>query len=203
LTPSSDAIDSEDKENDDTHTQPIPNPKKRPKASKATNPHQPPNPSTVLSPKSANSRTLPHSPIRPPLTSPQKSYTSHPASPLKATSPLKIVSPVKATAAAAAPLIQSNPINQKAKPGRPKAGTAKTGNRALKHNAEPTHEPENVRKASNTSTVSTATTIVRNTRKAPPAGARKGELGIKAVGRKGGVRGEAPATGRRVLRKRG
>ncbi|KAI9052688.1 hypothetical protein LZ554_002966 [Drepanopeziza brunnea f. sp. 'monogermtubi'] len=42
-------------------------------------------PSTILSPRSANSRTLPHSPIRPALS---KSFLARPVSPLKQTAPM-------------------------------------------------------------------------------------------------------------------
>jgi hypothetical protein len=69
-----------DKENDD-----LSNPKKRAKAqvppqNKRLQPDQ------VLSPRSANSRTLPRSPVRPAL-SPGKSYLARPVSPLKPMGP--------------------------------------------------------------------------------------------------------------------
>jgi hypothetical protein len=77
--------DGTDKENED-----IENPKKRTRAAPVpparTTSRAKIAPSQVLSPRSANSRTLPRSPIaRPP--SPQKSYLARPVSPLKPTAP--------------------------------------------------------------------------------------------------------------------
>ncbi|MCJ1370286.1 hypothetical protein MMC20_001498 [Loxospora ochrophaea] len=86
-----------DKENapDPSHTDPLSNPKKRTKTAATT--RQPTNPSTILSPKSSNSRTFPHSPIR----SPQRPHISRPASPLKPNSVLTTISPSKSAALAA------------------------------------------------------------------------------------------------------
>ena len=170
------------------------------------------NPSTVLSPKSANSRTLPQSPIRPGLGSPQKSYISRPASPLKPYSPVKAASPAKAAAAVATAALASM-LNEKPNVGRPKTATgpkatstkkAKAQGTRNKRGAENAQEPEDSRKvsnSSNTSSASTGTTIVKNSRKAP-AGVKKNELGVRATGKKVAAAAEGPATGRRVLRKR-
>ena len=110
----SDAMDSADKENDAQHIQqryPIPRSELRWKSRQATNP------SIVLFPKSANSRTLPQSPVRLKLNSPQKLYFAHPASMLKPTSPIELASPSKAAAAAATASLASI-VNKKAKSGR-------------------------------------------------------------------------------------
>jgi len=205
-------MESADKENTVGPVPDIPNPKKRTKVAKGPS-RQVTNPSSVLSPKSANSRTFPQSPVRPTLCSPQKPYLSHPASPLKHFSPIKIVSPAKvATAAATASL--ASMVGEKSKAGRPKAGTTrkasnptttKVGNTRARRGAGPTHEPEDVRKASNTSnlsSVSIATTIVNNAKKAPTAASRKRDVGVRAVGKKVATGTEAPAPARRVLRKR-
>lgn len=210
LTSSSDAMGSADKENASESAHDIPNPKKRSKATKGPS-RQVTNPSTVLSPKSANSRTLPQSPVRPVLGSPQKSYLSHAASPLKPFSPVKITSPAKITATANLAAM----VGEKPKAGRPKAGTArkgtnpatttKAGTVRAKRGAGPPQESEDVRKVSNTSNVSStsnATTVVKNAKRAPTAGGRKNEIGIRATGKKVAAGAEAPPAGRRVLRKR-
>ncbi|MCJ1279385.1 hypothetical protein MMC21_007209 [Puttea exsequens] len=191
---------------------PIPNPKKRTKAT--TTARAPPsrqytNPTTVLSPKSANSRTLPHSPTKQiHFGSPQRSYISHPASPLK---PLATNSPTKNAAAAATAMLAGMLSGaEKRKPGRPKAARnvsnpkePKAGTGSGKRILEEAKEPEDVRKVSNTSNISaasTGTTVVTKPK------VLKKNVGKSAVGKKvvGGVGlgMEAPATGRRVLRKR-
>ena len=215
----SDVLTSTDKENASDPSQPLPNPKKRLKASGNGTIHHTHNPSTVLSPKSSNSRTLPHSPIRPPLGSPQKSYLSRPISPLKPASPVKAPLPVKAAVAAAtaatanlASLVSDQPKATRsraasgrkatnpttaAKPTvtRPKRGVTKT---------QPAAELRSVSNGSNTSSTSTGTTVVKKGAKATPAPTKK-PVGISAAGKKlaaGPKVVEGPATGRRVLRKR-
>jgi hypothetical protein len=211
LTNHSDIMEAADKENTAGDIPNIPNPKKRTKFAKGPS-RQVTNPSTVLSPKSANSRTLPQSPIRPALCSLQKLYNSHPASPLKQLSPIKIASPAKVVTATATASLAST-MGEKSKAGRSKAAisrtgsnptTTKAGTTRAKRGAGPAHEPEDVRKASNTSNVSSVsieTTIVSNAKKAPTRASRKKDVGVRAVGKKvAGV--EAPAPVRRVLRKR-
>ena len=212
LTNCSDAIDSGDKENNPEPARDIPNPKKRTKVAKGPS-RQVTNPSTVLSPKSANSRTLPHSPVRPALGPPLKSNLSHPESPLKPFSPIKTASPAKAAAAAATANLAVM-VGEKPKVGRPKAGTAnkapnmtvaaKGGMARARRGAVPNQEPDEVRKASNTSNISSASnaTIVRNGRKAPTVSSKKADVGVRAVGKKVASTVEAPPPGRRVLRKR-
>ncbi|KAL9073924.1 MAG: hypothetical protein Q9161_002545 [Pseudevernia consocians] len=213
LTSNSDTMDPTDKENNAQSLEAIPNPKKRAKMTATAKSRQVTNPSTVLSPKSANSRTLPQSPIRPELKSPQKSYFAHPTSPLKPISPIKLASPAKSAAAAATASLASM-VNEKAKPGRSKAAagrkvtnptTTKAAVGRPKRGADEAKEPENVRKVSdqsNISSISTGTTIVKNARKAPRAAAKKNDVGVRAVGKKvtGGT--AMPPPGRRVLRKR-
>ena len=213
LTSNSDTMDPTDKENNAQSLETIPNPKKRAKMTATAKSRQVTNPSTVLSPKSANSRTLPQSPIRPELQSPQKSYFAHPTSPLKPISPIKLASPAKSAAAAATASLASM-LNEKAKPGRSKAAagrkvtnptTTKAAVGRPKRGADEAKEAENVRKVSdqsNISSISTGTTIVKNARKAPRAAAKKNDVGVRAVGKKvtGGT--AMPPPGRRVLRKR-
>ena len=209
----SDAMDSMDKENNGQSLETIPNPKKRAKLATNANSRQATNPSTVLSPKSANSRTLPQSPIRPELKSPQKPYFAYPPSPLKNISPVKLASPAKAAAAAATANLAVI-VNEKSKLGRPKAPTGRKATNPVtskavvgrpKRGAGIAKEPEDVRKVSNESnisSISTGTTVVKNTRKAPTAAAKKNEIGVRAVGKKVTAGAGMPPPGRRVLRKR-
>ena len=213
LTSRSDAMDSADKENNADSIETIPNPKKRAKMTTNTKSRQATNPSTVLSPKSANSRTLPQSPVRPELKSPQKIYFAHPTSPLKPISPVKMASPAKAAAAAATANLASM-VNEKAKPGRPKAAagrkasnptTSKAAPGRPKRGAHVAKDAEDVRKVSNESTISsisTGTTIVKNARKATTAAAKKNDIEVRAVGKKVAAGAAMPPPGRRVLRKR-
>ena len=207
-------MDSADKENNAQSVEIIPNPKKRTKMTATAKSRQATNPSTVLSPKSANSRTLPQSPIRPELKSPQKPYFAHPTSPLKPVSPIKLASPAKVAAAAATATLASM-VNEKAKSGRPKAvagrkasnpPTTRTVGGRPKRGADAAKEPEEVRKVSNQSnisSVSTGTTIVKNARKAAATAPKKNDVGVRAVGKKVTAGVAMPAPGRRVLRKRG
>ena len=211
----SDVMELADKENYAQSVEAIPNPKKRSKMTTAAKSRQATNPSTVLSPKSANSRTLPQSPIRPELKSAQKLYFTHPTSPLKSASPIKLASPAKAAVAAATANLASM-VNEKSKPGRPKRAAGRKGSNPTttkaaggrpKRGADVAQEPEDVRKVSNqsnVSSVSTGTTIVKNGRKAPTAAAKKNEVGVRALGKKVTTAAATamPPPGRRILRKR-
>lgn len=211
LTVCSDTMESVDKENVSESVHNIPNPKKRTKAARGLS-RQVTNPSTVLSPKSANSRTLPQSPVRPNLGPPPKSNLSQPVSPFKPLPP-KVASPAKAAAAAATANLAVM-VGDKPRAGRPKAGTGrkatnpepavKGGTVRAKRGAVPAQGPDDVRKVSNTSNISSASnaTIIRNGRRALPAGGRKNDVGVRAVGKKVTAGSEAPPPGRRVLRKR-
>ncbi|KAL8678160.1 MAG: hypothetical protein Q9186_005451 [Xanthomendoza sp. 1 TL-2023] len=220
----------DDKENTPDPTIPLQS-KKRPKP----NAHHPANPSTVLSPKSSNSRALaPHqSPVRPQLGSPQKSYLSHPTSPLKPSVSVlvapKPASPAKAAAVAATGTLSAAPTNKaaeklratrtrgaaatkttKAVAAAPKAKApitrAKRGAEPAPAAPEPKDESRTVSAASNTSN---ATTVVTKpvARPAAKGGAVAAKGRGKAVGKKAAAADksaiEAPAQGRRVLRKRG
>lgn len=195
----SDAISVDERDRVKIHEDPIPNPKKRTKVAENADSRRAPNPSTVLSPKSANSRTLPQSPIRPNLGSPQKSNTSRPASPLKPIASTGKTATVAATAALA------SMIGEKTKTGRPKAAVGKqAGARQTKRQPDTNQEMEGLRtvsSTSNSSAMSTGTTIVRTAKK-PPAPNNKKGAGTKATGKKIAAASEAPAQGRRVLRKR-
>lgn len=210
-------MESADKENVVEHLQALPNPKKRTKVATGARTRQATNPSTILSPKSSNSRTLPHSPIRPPLGSPQKSYMSHPASPLKSMLPPKSASPAKATAITAVANLASVTVD-KTKPARAKANSGrKTTNpvtTAKPAAARPKRgvlnalvESRSVSNSSNASNTSTGTTILKKGRPATTAtsaATKKKNLiaGGRAMGKKAHTMVEAPPAERRVLRKR-
>ncbi|KAL8916318.1 MAG: hypothetical protein Q9208_008585 [Pyrenodesmia sp. 3 TL-2023] len=186
-------------------------------------------PSAVLSPKSSN--PVNQSPTRPQLGSPQKSYQSHHTSPLKpsaAFAPPKITSPAKAAAVVATNAATSATIaSEKPRTTRTRAAAAKTAKAPTmatgsKSKAAPVtrakrgadtpievvrNESRTVSAASNTST---GTTVVRKVGKAVGTGTAAAAKG-KGKGKVGGKKGAAPATavveapaqGRRVLRKRG
>ncbi|KAL8730656.1 MAG: hypothetical protein Q9166_003969 [cf. Caloplaca sp. 2 TL-2023] len=219
----------DDKENTPDPTIPLQS-KKRPKP----NAHHPASPSAVLSPKSSNSRALPphESPVRPHLGSPQKSFLSHPTSPLKPSITLPVASkpasPAKAAAIAATATkntASSNTGNEKPRATRTRGAAAgKTTKSAAnktktapitrtKRGAERTTAaaaPKDVsRTVSAASNTSNATTLVTRPVVKPVAkgGAATAKGRGKAVAKKAPVADkpavEAPAQGRRVLRKRG
>ncbi|MCJ1397358.1 hypothetical protein MMC11_000551 [Xylographa trunciseda] len=210
----SDTFAMDDKEN--THDQSIPNPKKRTKTGATAPSRQVTNPSTVLSPKSSNSRTLPQSPTRPLFGSPQKSYLSRPVSPLKPISPSKATSPAKAAAVAATTSL-ANLVSEKLKPSRVgmkqtrkvskpviESKTANTRSRRGAANVI-VAESRTASSSSNYSGISAGTTVVKASAKAPPVSKPKVKkvMGISAAGKKvATTKIEAPVMGRRVLRKR-
>ncbi|MCJ1249186.1 hypothetical protein MMC30_006409 [Trapelia coarctata] len=213
----SDTMIAADKENTPDTTQPFPHPKKRTKTAAVVQSRQVTNPSCVLSPKSSNSRTLPPSPVRPPLDSRQKPHLSRPTSPLKPASSIKMASPAK-TAVLAATTTLAHIIGEKPKSGR---AVAPTDRKASKPVVEPkasaarpkrgapagptATETRIVSSSSNTSATSTGTTVVKSKARAPPAAkapAKKG-VGVSAAGKKmASAKTEVPTTGRRVLRAR-
>ncbi|KAI4188214.1 MAG: hypothetical protein LQ346_005360 [Caloplaca aetnensis] len=213
----------DDKENTPDPTHPL-STKKRPKPNNA-------HPSAVLSPKSSNARH--QSPIRPQLGSPQKSHLSHPMSPLKpsaAFAPPKITSPAKAaaviaTTAAATATAPPSVVSEKPRAARTRAAATRTakaprttaGSKSkaapvtrARRGAEPPvevvrNESRTVSAASNTST---GTTVVRKVGRAAGTGSAtaakgKGKVGGKKSAAAAPAAVEAPAQGRRVLRKRG
>jgi hypothetical protein len=215
LTSRSDELLSADKENAPDPSQPIPNPKKRTKTA-AGMARQAPNPSTVLSPKSSNSCTLSQSPVRPPLGSPRKQHVSRPASPLKPASPARI-------AVAAATNTLASLVGDRIKGTKPAAGTVRKASKqateakagatrakrggvgAVPSEAESRTVSSSSSNASGMTSLSTGTTVVKKIGKALNASSKT--LSRKAVGT--GVvkkvveaKAEAPATGKRVLRKR-
>lgn len=207
-----------DQENAPNPAEPIPNPKKRTKTTTVASSRQVTNPSTILSPKSSNSRTLPHSPIRPPFGSPQKSHLARPIFPLKTASPLKVASPIKDTEVAAPPaiLVYEKPklVRGKAAPARkatnppaaaPKMAVTRSKRAApLIQEAPADRSVSNSSNTSNTSTGTTVTTVVKKGGRAPPSAAAKKSVAVSAAGRKvaASAKAEAPAAGRRVLRNR-
>ncbi|KAL8795519.1 MAG: hypothetical protein Q9195_001940 [Heterodermia aff. obscurata] len=217
---SSEQLENADKENTPDPAQSIPNPKKRPKNTANAPSRQVTNPSTVLSPKSVNSRTL-QSPVRPVLASPQKLHLSRPVSPLKPASPSKQFSfatpssPAKFAAIAAtthlADLVTNKPKVARGKAtaagrkGTTKAAPAtKPASTRSKRGMEPPPIPETrtVSSQSNTSTASNATTVVKKAGRPQNATAQKKKVneGVSAAGKK--VVDAPPPAGRRVLRKR-
>ncbi|KAL8900813.1 MAG: hypothetical protein Q9192_000884 [Flavoplaca navasiana] len=211
----------DDKENTPDPTIPLQS-KKRPKP----NNHHSSNPATVLSPKSSNSRALaPHqSPTRPQLGSPQRSFLSHATFPLKPSITIptgsKPASPAKAAAIAATSTMNAAPANHAQEKPRatrtrgaaaakatkqpataaPKMKTApitraKKGVEPIPAAIVPKDQSRTVSAASNTST---ATTVVTKPAAKPVAASKgKGKGVTKKV-----PAVEAPAQGRRVLRKR-
>ncbi|MCJ1263122.1 hypothetical protein MMC22_002992 [Lobaria immixta] len=214
----SDEMENADKENAISHVESLPNPKKRTKAAVGARTRQATNPSTVLSPKSSNSRTLPRSPTRP-LGSPQKPYISHPASPLKPMPPFKSASPAKAATITATANL-TNMTNDKVKPTRAKANTGRKATNppvTVKPAATRTKcgivnapiESRSVSNSSNASNTSAGTTIMKkggklNTAVTTVASKKKNlNMGVRAAGKKIATTSvEAPPAERRVLRKR-
>lgn len=172
-------MDQADKENTPDPSQAMPAPKKRVKPAIATA-RQDPNPSTVLSPKSSNSRTLPRSPIRPPLGAPPKPQASRPASPLKPPSPIK-------TAAAAATSTLANMVDDKLRGNKPLAGAG--------------------RKASKTTTAEAtkpAPAVTRSKRGAAANAAATIETGHRTVSNSSNVSGTSgTSTGTTIVKRMG
>lgn len=213
-------MENADKENAISHVESLPNPKKRTKVAAGAGTRQATNPSTVLSPKSSNSRTLPQSPIRP-LGSGKKSYIAHPASPLKPMLPFKSAPPGKATAISATANLASM-TNDKAKPTRAKANTGrKATNPSATAKPDATLprrgililkvpiESRSVSNSSNATNSSTGTTIMKKggklNRAVTTVASKKKNLNVggRAAGKKGAAAAvEAPPAERRVLRKR-
>ena len=215
-------MEDAEKENAPDPVQPIPNPKKRTKATAAVSNHQPPSQSTVLSPKSSNSRTFPKSPIRPTLGSPQKLHLSRPASPLKPAIP---PSPAKSAAIAAtaslASMLNEKPISTRSKAAAGRKATNPHRNAATKPavvrakrgpaktRAPAVTEIRCVSSSSNTSNTSTGTTVVkkgaRGTTAASVSAATKKKnlnVDVAAAVKKVTAGADGPAAGRRVLRNR-
>lgn len=192
-----------DKENED-----IENPKKRargPVPAERTVSRNKVQASQVLSPRSANSRTLPGSPIRP--TTPGNTYLTRPVSPLKPLPP--------APPGGAASILTS--MVEKAKAGRGAAATRKKvetpaaagGVGRGRRTAAPAPPPKVARgRAISNSSDGSNATIVRKpvpiTKKAAPAPRKTVMSTIKGMGggtKKAPATTKAPAVGR-VLRKR-
>jgi hypothetical protein len=188
-----------DKENDD-----LSNPKKR---SKAQGPPQNKRlqADQVLSPRSANSRTLPRSPVRPAL-SPGKSYLARPVSPLKPMGPTmtggaagiltNMVEKAKSTRATAAKkTTASSSASSSAGAGRgkkaPQPAPAKAGKGRTSNSSQSTD-------------ASSGTTVVTKTTAPTKSPVKKTVMGtIKGIG---GTAAKKPAAIKaaptRVLRKR-
>ncbi|KAI9759174.1 MAG: hypothetical protein M4579_002547 [Chaenotheca gracillima] len=196
----SDEVDSAgDKENADE--QELLNPKKRAKANTTTNAasraasRSKIQPNQVLSPKSSNSRTIQRSPIRA-APSPEKSSQS------RRVSPLKQISAATTTLAG---------MVEKAKTTRTGRAVASTASAAAKSKrgapAPTTQASQRDRVTSNSSQASTATVVTKSktttttATRQPAARARPAPVAAKAK-KPAPPKVEAPATGRRVLRKR-
>lgn len=179
----------------------------------------------VLSPKSSNSRTLPHSPVR---HLPQKSFPAHPASPLKPMPSTKVASSARATAPKVFETI-TNKTNEKPRVTRSKAKIARkaTGPTAANPAAKklrrggiaanvPPVEIRSISDSSYASSMSTGTTIKNPSRRpatntaviaaiaAASAGRKNNPVaGAHKVGKTAFIReGVVPAAERRVLRNR-
>lgn len=214
-------MDSSGKENASDPSHLLPNPKKRAKVTTGRASRQAPNPSTVLSPKSSNSRTLPQSPAHS-IHDPHKTTLSRPTSPLKPMMPPKLVAPVKSTALAAT-LNAVSVVISKTKPTRAKMSTIgrkASNSQAPKPTSKPVatrpkrganNVPTEVRSVSNTSNASatsTGTTITRKggrmaTTSVPPVNKNAVlKTSARSTAKKVATAVEGPAPGRRVLRKR-
>jgi hypothetical protein len=201
----SDQMSSTDKENED-----IENPKKRPRG-----PPNPParttskiEPSQVLSPRSANSRTLPRSPLRP---SPSKSMLARPISPLKPTAPV----PTGGAAGLLSSMVERAKTTRATAAARKVTATSNTsstagvgrGKRAAPAAAAPKVGKGRASNTSESSDGSTGTTIV-NKKPVPAKNApvKKTVMGtIKGMGSMKKIpaaKAAAAPTGGRVLRKR-
>ncbi|OJJ46239.1 hypothetical protein ASPZODRAFT_159782 [Penicilliopsis zonata CBS 506.65] len=183
----------------------------------------------ILSPKSLNSRTYPQSPFR---ASPDKTqnplFASRPMSPLKPSSPLKATTGAR-TARGAAPVGSKDPMRPASQAKKTTARSA-TASRAVPSPISRPATRQRERKTSTgtvSSTASSGTTVAKTTRtgtgttrkgaaataaKKPTTTAR-GQTASMAVKRTTAIATtvrkatapaavEAPATGRRVLRKR-
>ncbi|KAI9701997.1 MAG: hypothetical protein M1836_001341 [Candelina mexicana] len=210
----SDDLISADKENALTEDLSLPKKRAKPTASTRAASRTKIQPSQVLSPKSSNSRTLPHSPIRP-VMSPSKSFLARPVSPLKPTAPavtalVGMVQKARTTRATgrkptpAAPATMAAAAAVTAAGGRVKRGA---GVRPLTTQAAAATVRD--RAASNSSETSNATTVVTTkskravaTKKIPAANKA---VAVSATGKKVAAsvaKIEGPPAGRRVLRKR-
>ncbi len=215
-------MDCSGKENASDPNHLLPNPKKRKKVTAGEASHQAPNPSTVLSPKSSNSRTLPQSPLRSILDPPQKGNIPHAASPLKTMLPPKMAVVAKSAAVAATQnavsVVVANTKTTRAKtstlgrkasnPQAPKPASKPVATRPKRGvNNVPT-EIRSVSNTSNTSGTSTGTTIMKKRGKAagssvPSVNKNKVvKTSARPVAKKTATPVEAPPPGRRVLRKR-
>ncbi|KAI4200579.1 MAG: hypothetical protein LQ350_003826 [Teloschistes chrysophthalmus] len=218
----SDHISADDDKENTTDLNMPPNSKKRvkPNAIHASNPK------FVLSPRSANAQNIVHqSPARPQLASPQKSYLSHPTSPLKPSITVSIhkaASPVKAVAAAATggmtDAVTANTVEKPratrmrgaaTKATKPQTAAAVKKAKAppitrAKRGVEPAVKDEGSRTVSAASNASNATTVVRKAGRGAATTAATRAKGKGAPKRAvPAAKVEEPAQGRRVLRKRG
>lgn len=211
-----------DKENAIDHIETLPNSKKRTKVAAHDGVRKATNPSTILSPKSSNSRTLPQ-PSTGPL--PQKPYLSYPTSPLKPP-PIKVAIPSKASAIKVGENT-TNRTSDKARSTRAKVNTgrkatnlsviAKSAAKKPKRGGMvgdiPSVEARSVSNSSSASNTSSGTVVKK--RSGNPIGAAVAAASIPAAGmtkKKNGVRtagkpsastkGAVPPAERRVLRKR-
>ncbi|CZT07195.1 uncharacterized protein RAG0_12724 [Rhynchosporium agropyri] len=180
-----------DKENAD-----IENPKKRIRATQQppipparTTSRAPLNvqPSTVLSPRSANSRTLPRSPIRDRQNSPTKSYLARPISPMKPVAPTpsggaagiltNMVEKAKSTRAGGAVRKVTGPTSQ----DRPAVGAGRGKRMAPPPPPAPRVGRGRASTISASSESSNTTTIVRKPVPAPAPAAKRAPVTKKTV----------------------
>ncbi|RMJ23168.1 hypothetical protein PHISP_05960 [Aspergillus sp. HF37] len=130
--------------------------------------------SRILSPKSLNSKTYPHSPLR---GSPDK--LSHPASPLKPSSPLRGAPANLADNPRARTTQGASSAKDNRPPSQLKGATSRVGNTGTRPVRSPISRPatrQNERRLStstNSSTTSSGTTVVKPTRPATATGVRQ------------------------------
>ncbi|KUJ11359.1 uncharacterized protein LY89DRAFT_786968 [Mollisia scopiformis] len=196
-----------DKENED-----IENPKKRTRAAPVpparTTSRAKIAPSQVLSPRSANSRTLPRSPIARPI-SPQKSFLARPVSPLKPVAP----APAGGAAGILTNMVEKAKTTRATVSRKVTAESSTTGAGRGRRAAPPASAPKIGKGRASTiseSSDSSSTTVVRKPVPAKKAPAKKTMMStIKGMGSQKkmpaaakSTASAAPVSTGRVLRKR-
>ncbi|KAE8445901.1 hypothetical protein EG329_012680 [Mollisiaceae sp. DMI_Dod_QoI] len=199
--------DDMDKENED-----IENPKKRTRAAPVpptrTTSRAKIQPSQVLSPRSANSRTLPRSPVARPV-SPQKSFLARPVSPLKPAAP----APIGGAPGASTNMVEKTKTSRAAATRKVTAESSTAGAGRGRRAAPPASAPPIGKGRASTiseSSDSSSTTVLRKPVPAKKAPAKKTVMStIKGIGSQKkmppaakSTASAAPVSTGRVLRKR-
>lgn len=177
-----------DKENAPAGREPeLKNPKRRVKpagpggASRMASQEVRGNENRILSPKSNNSRTYPHSPFRASPEKGQPSYLARPTSPLKPSSPLRSRGQTVSTVKDQRPPSQAQRT----------ATRAATGPKTIRSPLSRPATRQGERKNSTGSTASTGTTVTKSTRTGTGTGARKATTASAAAAKRPASRAQA------------